>query len=105
VICRRRPELAFYLLNLWMRAWHDRPAASIENDDDVLADAAGCPRDRWPSIKDDLLRGWILCSDARLYHPVIAQLALEAWGKRVLYRWNRECARIRKENQRRKEAG
>ena len=22
LIARRRPELAFYMLNLWMRAWH-----------------------------------------------------------------------------------
>jgi hypothetical protein len=24
--CKRRPELAFYMVNLWMRAWHEVPA-------------------------------------------------------------------------------
>src|SRR5262249_5330401 len=43
LICKRRPELAFYMLNLWTAAWHERPGGSLEDDDDVLADAAMCP--------------------------------------------------------------
>ena len=96
LIARRRPELAFYMLNLWMRAWHERPAASIENDDDVLCDAAGChPRD-WAELRDDVLRGWVKCSDGRLYHPVIAEKALETWRRKVLHRYDKECLRRRK---------
>ena len=41
LICKKKPQLAFYMLNLWMAAWHGRPAASVENDDLVLADIAG----------------------------------------------------------------
>jgi len=97
LIAKRRPELAFFMLNLWMRAWHERPCASIENDDDVLADAAGAhPRD-WPEIREDVLRGWVSCADGRLYHPVIAEKALEAWSKKIAYRWEKERDRQRKE--------
>jgi hypothetical protein len=40
--CKRRPELAFYMINLWTAAWHEVPAGSLEDDDDVLADLAMC---------------------------------------------------------------
>lgn len=105
LICRRRPELAFFMLNLWMRAWHERPAASIEDDDDVLADAAGCSPDRWQEVRADALRGWVKCADGRLYHPVVAKIAAEKWADKVLFRWGKECARIKKENQRRATKG
>lgn len=30
-------------------------------------------------MKSHALRGWVECSDGRLYHPVIAELAMDAW--------------------------
>ncbi len=78
--CKRRPELAFYLVNLWMRAWHEVPAGTIEDDDDVLADAAMCEPSMWPQIKDDLLKGWKR-SGNRLSHETVTELATEAAGK------------------------
>lgn len=78
--CKRRPELAYYQLNLWTRAFHEPGAAgSIENDDDVLADAAGADPDTWAEVRSAVLRGWVPASDGRLYHPVIAEIALESW--------------------------
>jgi Protein of unknown function (DUF1376) len=105
LICKRRPEVAFYMLNLWTASWHERPASSLEDDDDVLADAAMCPPDRWSEVKADVLRGWIKCSDGRLYHPVVAEKALEAWNGKLVKRWQNECDRLRKENKRREENG
>jgi hypothetical protein len=29
----------------------------------------------WPSIKPHVMRGWVLCSDGRVYHPTVAGLA------------------------------
>jgi uncharacterized protein YdaU (DUF1376 family) len=72
--CKRRPELAFFMINLWMRAWHEVPAGSIENDDEVLADAAICPDELWPSVKGELLRGWQVVGD-RIHHPVVTEIA------------------------------
>jgi hypothetical protein len=34
------------------------------------------------------LRGWIRCSDGRLYHPVVVEKAIEAWAKRKTYSRN-----------------
>jgi len=101
LICKRRPELAFYMLNLWTASWHERPAGSLEDDDDVLADAAMCPPDKWSRVKADVLRGWVKCADGRLYHPVVAEKVMDSWFGRVMERWRRECDRIRKENLRR----
>lgn len=77
VRCKRRPELAFYLMNLWMRAYREVPAGSIENDDDILADAAMCGPDEWDVIRAEVLRGWEEI-DGRLYHPVVTEIATNA---------------------------
>ncbi|CDW96297.1 conserved hypothetical protein [Thiomonas sp. CB2] len=67
---------------LYAKAWLQVPAASLPNDDRVLAHLAGgyTPR-RWRKVKDVAMRGWILCADGRLYHPVIAEFAHDAWEK------------------------
>lgn len=87
LICKRQPHLAFYMINLWTAAWHEVPSASLEDDDDVLADLAMCPdMDMWLSIRDDVLRGFTLCDDGRLYHEVVAIKALEAWLEKLAFR-------------------
>lgn len=67
---------------LYAKAWLQVPAASLPNDDRVLAHLAGgyTPR-RWRKVRGVALRGWILCTDGRLYHPVIAEFAHDAWEK------------------------
>jgi hypothetical protein len=65
---------------LWCEAWHGTPAASLSDNDDVLAQLSQSGS-RWPKIKAHVLRGWVKCSDGRLYHPVVAEKALEAWAK------------------------
>lgn len=103
LICKRRPELAFYMLNLWTAAWHERPAGSLEDDDDVLADAAMCSPDKWPKVRADVMRGWVKAADGRLYHPVVAEKVMDSWHGKVVARWRKECDRVRKENHKRKE--
>lgn len=105
LICKRRPELAFYMINLWTASWHERPAGSLEDDDDVLADAAMCSPEKWPEVRDDVLRGWFKASDGRLYHEVVAEKVLDSWHGKAVARWKKECDRIRKENHQRKEKG
>lgn len=80
---KKQPELAFYMLNLWTASWHELPAASLENDDEVLADLAMCPENKWPKVKEAVLRGWIAADDGRLYHPIVAEVAMEAWKARI----------------------
>jgi Protein of unknown function (DUF1376) len=72
---------------LWCAAWHQVPAASVPADDRLLASLAGYGRDLkgWLRVKDGALRGFVECSDGRLYHAIVAQKAAEAWGKK----WDR----------------
>lgn len=87
---------------LWCASWHQVPAASLPDDDDVLAQLAGFGRvtKEWLRHRDGALRGWVKCGDGRLYHPVVAEKAVEAWRAKMVQRWKTECARIKKHNQR-----
>jgi hypothetical protein len=66
---------------LWCKAWVQVPAASLPDDDRVLAHLTGLGP-RWKKVREMALHGWVKCSDGRLYHPVIAEKALEAWKHR-----------------------
>lgn len=99
-ICKRKPHLAFYMLNLWMACWHEKPAASLEDDDLTLADVAMCDDETWKDLKKEIMHGWVKCSDGRIYHPVIADLAKEAWERKTARRHQTEAARIAKEKTR-----
>lgn len=72
-------------LSLWCKAWLQIPAASLPDDDRVLAHLSGAGT-RWKKLKEMALRGWIKCDDGRLYHPVIAEKANEAWKHRLAQR-------------------
>lgn len=62
---------------LWFESWHQVPAASLPSEDRMLKRLADS--EKWSKVKAQALRGWVLCSDGRLYHPVVAEKALEAW--------------------------
>jgi hypothetical protein len=63
---------------LWARSWKQRPACSLPDDERVLASFAMCDMRKWRKVKVMALRGWVKCSDGRLYHRVLAQDALRA---------------------------
>lgn len=75
-------------VTLWLKSWHQVPAASLPDDDATLANLSGLGRDikTWRKIKAEAMRGWKLCDDARLYHPVVAEKALEAWLEKLSQR-------------------
>lgn len=99
------PEACWAALLLWSASWHQVPAASIPNDDMWLAKAAGyMARGKidkaWKGVREGALRGFVECSDGRLYHPVVAEKARDAWQAKLKQRWITECARIKKHNDR-----
>lgn len=69
-------------MTLWLVSWHQVPAASLPADDRMLAHLSQSKN--WKRVKDHALRGWVLASDGRLYHPVVAEKALEAWVEKLL---------------------
>lgn len=84
---------------LWCVAWHQVPAASLPDDDGALCRLAGYGRDTktWRRAKEaGALRGFVKCSDGRLYHRVIAEKARESWDKKQGYRDRMEKARTAK---------
>lgn len=87
---------------LWCASWHQVPAASLPDDDKVLAQYAGYGRvvKEWMKVRTGALRGWVKCADGRLYHPVVAEKANEAWLAKLRQRLRTECARIKKHNER-----
>ncbi|WP_010545229.1 DUF1376 domain-containing protein [Sphingomonas elodea] len=96
------PEACWYAVLLWASSWHQVPAGSLPDNDAVLARLCGLGRDlrTFRKHRDDALRGFVPCSDGRLYHPVVAELVIEAWRRKQEQRWRTELARIKKANQR-----
>lgn len=101
------PEACWAAVLLWSASWHQVPAASLPNDNRILSQLAGYGRvvKEWERVKAGALRGWVQCADGRLYHPVVAEKAMESWGKKVQHHWKKECDRIRKMNKAREAEG
>lgn len=74
-------RVAAVSVNLWAVAWHQTPASSLPNDDAVLARFAMVDLPTWYEIRDAVLEPWVLCSDGRWYHPVVAEKAEASWAK------------------------
>lgn len=80
----------------WCVAWHQVPAASLPDDDAVLARLLGYGRDvkAWRRVRAaGGLRGWVLCDDGRMYHPVVSDKARGAWASKLAQRARTEAAR------------
>ncbi len=52
-------------LLLWCVSWHQVPAASLPNDDRLLAKYSEAGP-AWKKVKPVALRGFVLCTDGRL---------------------------------------
>lgn len=99
------PEACWAAVLLWSASWHQVPAASIPDDEMWIAKQAGYQLrgkidKAWSKVRAGALRGWIKCSDGRMYHPVVAEKARDAWQAKQRQRWGTECARIKKHNDR-----
>lgn len=89
-------------VSLWCKSWTQVPAGSLPNNDRVLAHLSSTGA-RWGKVKVQALHGWQLCSDGRLYHAVIAEKALIAWGERLVY-LDRQAADAERKRAHREEA-
>lgn len=57
-------------MGLWCRAWKQVPAGSLPNDERVLAAFSGAGKG-WVKVRDVALRGFVECSDGRIYHKTL----------------------------------
>ncbi len=85
LIALATPEECWCAFRLWCMAWQQTPPASLPDDERILAAFSGAGA-KWKKVRDMALRGFVKCSDGRLYHHVVAEIALEAWEKRKKYR-------------------
>jgi hypothetical protein len=69
----------------WAVSWHQLPAGSLPNNDAVLARLMGFGRDLkgWRGVREHALHGYVLCSDDRLYHPVVIEKATECYERNM----------------------
>lgn len=86
-------------ITLWCKSWHQVPAASLPNNDRILALLSGAGA-KWKKVKDVALRGFVLCSDGRFYHRVLAEKATESWAKKVAQRSRTRAATEARNDQR-----
>jgi len=70
----------------WHAFAHEVPAGSLPDNERVLADHAGLGLKVFRRVRAQVLRGWVKCNDGRLHHPVLAEIAIEAWSARVSHR-------------------
>lgn len=72
-------------IKLWWTAWNQVPAGSLPSSDQALATFADCGRDlkSWARMKARALHGFVLCSDGRLYHPILSEEAVDSYQKRL----------------------
>lgn len=93
-------------MTLWLKSYHQVPAASIPDDDVALARLAEMGRDikAWRKVRPVALYGWVHCSDGRWYHPVVAEKALQAWERKQDQRVRTLKARIAATEKRFKDA-
>lgn len=92
------PEACWAAVLLWCASWHQVPAASLSDDDRVLANLAGYGRvvKEWLRVREGALRGWVKCADGRLYHPVVAEKANDAWQSKLHHSYGKLKERLRK---------
>ena len=83
-------------VTLWMKSWDQVPAGSLPVDDVALCRLAELGRDlkSWKKIKVGAMRGWILCTDGRMYHPTVAEGVNHALEAKAAQRSKTAAARI-----------
>lgn len=92
----------------WCVSWHQVPASSLPDDNRALADLLGIGRTpravkEWLLLRETALRGFVKCSDGKLYHLVVAEMAIDSWGAHLKQKWKSMCSTLKKQAQRRKQ--
>lgn len=88
---------------IWWAAWQQVPAGSLPDDDRVLAQLAGpgVALQAWRRMRARVMRGFVRCSDGRLYHALLCQEAIESWQRRENARARASLGGIAKAQRRR----
>ena len=85
-LASRQPIAWMVGFKLWCRAFHQVPGGSLPADDESLAHLAelGFDVKTLRRVRPVALRGWTASADGLLYHPVVAEVVLDAWIEKLL---------------------
>lgn len=83
---------------LWCKSWTQIPAGSLPNNELELAGLSQSKN--WKRVREAAMRNWVLCSDGRYYHPIIAAKALEALPSRKDFEHKKSAEAERKARER-----
>jgi hypothetical protein len=99
--CYARHELFWPMFNLWHASWWSVPAASIDDDEAVIAGAARCSMADWQKYRGwGAFAGWEQGRDGRWYHRALAAIAWEKWLDKLIHTHGLARDRARKHNRR-----
>lgn len=93
----RNPRAGLAAMKLWWEAWSQVPCGSLPDDDIELGMLADFGTDKrgWAKSKEIALRGFVKCSDGRLYHKELCEIALDKFDLRLKSDEKRESDRER----------
>ncbi|MCC6105917.1 hypothetical protein [Acetobacter sp.] len=93
----RNPRAGLAAMKLWWEAWSQVPCGSLPDDDIELGMLADFGTDKrgWARAKEIALRGFVKCSDGRLYHKELCEIALDKFDLRLKSDEKREADRER----------
>lgn len=77
-------------VTLWVKSWAQIPAGTLPADEKILEKLSGADRAVWRKVKARALHGWAVGEDGRMHHPVLAEMARQAWESRQTYAANRK---------------
>jgi hypothetical protein len=82
-----------------------RPAASLQDDDRINAAFAMLSLKKFREVKDAVMRGFVKCSDGRLYHVFLSKVATDAYRRKVAFQKKRgaDAKRLRQWRESQKE--
>lgn len=102
IVVQESPEAVLAAILLWGASWHSIPAGSLTDDDRTLANLAGYGRavEAFRAVKEGALRGFVKCSDGRLYHRTVSEKVCESWAARLHHRHKAHQAAVRQHNKR-----
>ncbi len=69
------PSAKGVMLTLMCEAWHQIPAASLPSDRRSLTRLGHVPS-KTGRVMAEIMSEWVMCSDGRLYHPMLAESAI-----------------------------
>jgi len=90
-------EVRPWALMTWVLAWQQVPCGSWPDNDDVIAARIGCDKRFFALHRDEIMRGWILHKDGRLYHKTVTEKVICFLEMRD--KWKKKDERRRKQKQ------